>query len=362
MILGIVGGGQLGRMLGQAAIPLGVRCVFLEPADEPSAAVAGEVIRAAYDDFDALAALADRCDAVTYEFENVPVDTARWLEARVPLFPPPAALENAQDRLVEKRFFRDQGLETAAFAAVDDAASLAAAVEELGLPAILKTRRLGYDGKGQRFLAEPSDVEGAHEALGGVPCILEKVVPFDREVSVLAVRDAQGEVRTWPLVENHHEGGILRHTQAPAPEVAPELQALADDYAQRVTAALDYVGVIAIELFQVGDRLLANEFAPRVHNSGHFSIEGALTSQFENHVRAGLGLPLGVTDIVVPHGCANLIGVVPPLATLLAVPTARVHLYDKSERPGRKLGHVTVAGPDAETVRARLGLVTTARR
>ncbi|MEN0061889.1 MAG: 5-(carboxyamino)imidazole ribonucleotide synthase [Myxococcota bacterium] len=359
MKLGIVGGGQLGRMLGQAAIPLGIRCVFLEPGASPSAAVAGEVIRADYDDRAALDALAARCDAVTYEFENVPVDAARHLAAQVPLFPPPQALEKAQDRLVEKRFFQAQGLQTAAFAPVDDEASLADAVAQLGLPAILKTRRLGYDGKGQRRLSTEAEVPGAFAALGGVPCILEKVVPFEREVSVLAVRNGAGEVRTWPLVQNIHKDGILHYTLAPAPETGPATQALADDYARRVTDALDYVGVIAIELFQVGDSLLANEFAPRVHNSGHFSIEGALTSQFENHVRAGLGLPLGATDIPIPHGCANLLSTQPPLAKLLAVESARVHLYGKSERPGRKLGHVTVAGVTLAEVRDRLGRLLT---
>jgi len=357
VILGVVGGGQLGRMLGQAAIELGVRCVFLEPADSPSASVAGEIVRADYADRAALAALAERCDAVTYEFENVPVDAARFLEERGPLFPPPMALDKAQDRLSEKRFFRDHGLETADFAVVDDEGSLRSAVERVGLPAILKTRRLGYDGKGQRRLGEPGDVDGAFEALGGVPCILEKVVRFDREVSILAVRSASGDLRTWPLVENHHEGGILRYTVAPAPGVSAALQSRADAYARQVVEALGYVGVIAIELFQVGERLLANEFAPRVHNSGHFSIEGSLTSQFENHVRAGLGLPLGSTDIPVPHGCANLLGTVPPLEELLAVPSARVHLYGKAPRPGRKLGHVTVAGADHAEVRRRLAQV-----
>lgn len=357
MILGIVGGGQLGRMLGQAAIPLGVRCVFLEPGDAPSAAVAGEVLRGDYDDPDALSALAERCDAVTYEFENVPVEAARTLERQVRLFPAPAALENAQDRLTEKRFFQSQGLSTADIAVVDDAASLQVGVAALGLPAILKTRRLGYDGKGQRFLATEADVSGAFEALGGVPCILEKVVSFDREVSILAARSPNGEMTTWPLVENHHHDGILSHTLAPAPGMAPQTQALADAYARRVMEALGYVGVIAIELFQVGDQLLANEFAPRVHNSGHFSIEGSATSQFENHVRAGLGLPLGTTDIAIPHGCANLIGTVPDLSSLLAIPSARVHLYGKAPRPGRKLGHVTVAGPTADVVRTRLDAV-----
>ena len=234
--------------------------MFLEPAESPSAAVAGTVIRADYDDEVALAQLAERCDAVTYEFENVPVHAARFLQERVALFPGPLALEKAQDRLVEKQFFRKHGLQTAGFAAVDGEATLRRAVDELGLPAILKTRRLGYDGKGQRRLADADDVPGAWTALG-VPCILEKVVPFDRELSILAVRNAQGEVRTWPLVENHHEQGILRHTQAPAEGVGPALQGLADDYAQRVTEALGYVGVIAIELFEVGDVLLANEFA-----------------------------------------------------------------------------------------------------
>ncbi len=347
MRLGILGAGQLGRMLGQAALPLGIECVFLDPAEDPCAAAVGRVVRADYDDEAALDALAAVCDVVTWEFENVPVFAAERLAARVPVYPPPAALRVAQDRLVEKTFLRDAGVEVAPFRSVDNQDELEAAVEALGLPAVLKTRRMGYDGKGQRWLAGPDDVAGAFHALGGVPCILEGAVAFDRELSVLAVRSLAGEIRTWPLPQNHHRGGILRWSRAPAPDLEPATQQRADDIAARVTGALDYVGVIAIELFQVGDALLANEIAPRVHNSGHWSIEGARTSQFENHVRAVLGLPLGDTAVPAPCAMVNLIGTTPPLVELLGVQGARVHLYGKDPRPGRKLGHVTALAPGA---------------
>ncbi|MEQ1565621.1 MAG: 5-(carboxyamino)imidazole ribonucleotide synthase [Myxococcota bacterium] len=365
MRVGVIGGGQLGRMLGQAGQPLGITFTFLEPADaasSPSAAVVGDVIRAPYDDPDALAELASRSDIVTYEFENVPVEAVRQLAGQIPVYPPPAALEAAQDRLHEKRFFRENGIDTTAFAQVSSVEDLEAAIDMLGLPAILKTRRMGYDGKGQLFLADPEQAATAFAALGGRPCILERIVPFDRELSLLAVRALDGRIVTWPLVENRHAGGILRWSIAPAPEMPggadlATLQARADLIARRILEALDYVGVLAIELFQLGDRLLANEMACRVHNSGHWSIEGAFTSQFENHLRAVLGLPLGRTDVPIPCGCVNLLGEVPPIRDLLAVPGARLHLYGKQPRPGRKLGHVTVLGVDLDEVRARIDLV-----
>ncbi|MEZ4240416.1 MAG: 5-(carboxyamino)imidazole ribonucleotide synthase [Myxococcota bacterium] len=357
MRVGVIGGGQLGRMLGQAAGPLDIGCTFVEPAPSPSAGPTGEVLAGAYDDETVLGALAAKCDAVTYEFENVPVGPARWLAERVPVRPTPDALHVAQDRVFEKRFFRDNGVDCAAFAPVASLEELRAAIEVLGLPAILKTRRMGYDGKGQLYLADPEQAAAAWAGLGGVPCILERVVPFDREVSILAVRGVDGTVQTWPLVENRHAGGILRWSIAPAPGVPPLVQAEAEAIARRLLEALDYVGVLAVELFQVGERLLANEIAPRVHNSGHWSIEGAFTSQFENHLRAVLGLPLGRTDVPTPCASVNLLGRVPPLPALLAVPGARVHLYGKQPRPGRKLGHVTLLARDLPEVLERLDRV-----
>lgn len=357
MRLGIIGGGQLGRMLGQAGQRLGVRSLFLEPAPNPSAGVVGEVIAAPYGEPAALDRLAEECDAVTYEFENVPVEAVRYLAGKTRIFPGPGALEVAQDRLAEKRFFRSRGIETANFVPVDSVEQLQAAIEDLGLPAILKTRRDGYDGKGQQYLADPGQAETAYAALGGVPCILEEAISFDRELSSLAVRDAQGHVETWPLVENRHAGGVLRWSMAPAQDVPEALAEHARDLVHRLLEAQQYVGVLAVELFQSGDTLLANEMAPRVHNSGHWSIEGAHTSQFENHVRAVLGLPLGATDVPLPCGCVNLLGRMPELSELLAVPGARVHLYDKEPRPGRKLGHVTVLGNDLDEVRSRLDTI-----
>lgn len=357
MKLGIIGGGQLGRMLGQAGQRLGVQSLFLEAAENPSAGVVGEVIVAPYDEPAALDRLAEECDAVTFEFENVPVDAVRYLAGKVKIFPGPGALEVAQDRLAEKRFFRSRGIETTDFVPVDSLEQLEAAIDTLGLPAILKTRRQGYDGKGQQVLASPEQAATAFDALGGVPCILEDVVAFDRELSILAVRDQKGRVATWPVVENRHAGGILRWSVAPAPELPEAVEERARDIVTRILEATEYVGVIAVELFQVGELLFANEMAPRVHNSGHWSIEGAHTSQFENHVRAVLGLPLGSTDVPLPCGCVNLLGKMPELSELLAVPGARVHLYDKEPRPGRKLGHVTVLGADRDEVRQRLDAV-----
>lgn len=357
MRLGIIGGGQLGRMLGQAGQRLGVRTLFLEAAESPSAGIVGEVIAAPYDEPAALDRLAEECDVVTYEFENVPVEAVRYLAGKTRIFPGPGALEVAQDRLAEKRFFRSRGIETADFVPVDSVEQLQAAIDDLGLPAILKTRRHGYDGKGQQYLADPEQAQTAFDALGGVPCILEEVVAFDRELSILAVRDEGGRIETWPLVENRHAGGILRWSMAPAQEVPQPLADHARDLVKRILEALQYVGVLAVELFQSGDQLLANEMAPRVHNSGHWSIEGSHTSQFENHVRAVLGLPLGAADVPLPCGCVNLLGKMPELSELLAVPGARVHLYDKEPRPGRKLGHVTVLGNHLDEVRHRLDVI-----
>ena len=350
MRLGILGGGQLGRMMALAAHPLGVECRFLDPKDPEAANAVGDVLAERYDDPDALDRFVTGLDAVTYEFENVDVRAADHLEQRVPVRPGRRALEVAQDRLTEKSFFRDHGIDTAPFAPADTLEELRAAVEDVGLPAVVKTRRFGYDGKGQAVIREPSDIDRAWEEVGGVPLILEGFVEFDRELSILAVRTTRGEIRCWPLIENRHEGGILRTSRAPAPAATPQLTDRAERNARRLLEDLEYVGVLAIELFQVGDALLANEMAPRVHNSGHWTIEGSETSQFENHVRAVLGLPLGDTSMVSHAAMVNLIGAIPDAAEVLAVPHAHLHLYGKEPRPGRKVGHVTVRHEDPDVV------------
>jgi 5-(carboxyamino)imidazole ribonucleotide synthase len=348
----IVGGGQLGRMLVQAGERLGVACVTLDPAADSPAAQVGPAITGAYDDPAALAQLVDGADVVTYEFENVPVGAMRTLGR--PVLPPPAALEAAQDRIAEKTLFTDVGLPVPMLAAVDDLVSLSAAVEAVGLPAVLKTRRFGYDGKGQAVLRNTELAEDAWRAVGEVPSILEAFVPFERELSIVAVRAADGELRCYPLVENHHRDGILRVSYAPAPALTDELQAAAEAHARAVGDRLGYVGVFAIELFQAGGTLLGNEMAPRVHNSGHWTIEGAETSQFENHLRAICGLPLGDVGVRENAAMVNVIGEEPDAAAILAVPGAHLHSYGKQSRPGRKLGHITLVADDPDVLRERV--------
>ncbi|MBW3552631.1 MAG: ATP-grasp domain-containing protein, partial [Gemmatimonadetes bacterium] len=272
MRLGILGGGQLGRMMALAAHPLGIECRFLDPSAPQSASAVGAVLPERYDDPDALDRFVTGLDAVTYEFENVDLRAAEHLEQRVPVRPGSRALQVAQDRLTEKSFFRDHGIDTAPFASAGTLDELRAAVEEVGLPALVKTRRFGYDGKGQALILDFGDVDRVWEEVGGVPIIVEGFIEFDRELSILAVRAARGDIRCWPLVENHHEGGILRMSRAPAPAATEGLRERAEGYARRLLEDLEYVGVLAIELFQVGDALLANEMAPRVHNSGHWTI------------------------------------------------------------------------------------------
>ncbi len=354
-LVAVLGGGQLGRMLGLAGIPLGLRFRFLDPTAGAPAASVGELVVGALGDEIALAAAAREATVVTYEWEGVPADAARFLAGGVPVRPGPRSLEVSQDRLTEKETFRRLGVGTPAFAAVDDRAALDRAMADVGgLPAVLKTRRGGYDGKGQRVLRDASDVDGAWAELGGVPLLLEALVPFDRELSVLAVRGLDGEVACWPLVENRHEGGILRLSRAPAPGVDAALQTRGEQLAARLLDDLDHVGVLAVELFDVGGELLANEIAPRVHNSGHWTIEGAETSQFENHLRAILGLPLGATVPLGSSAMLNCIGEMPARAAVLSVPGAHLHDYGKSPRPGRKLGHVTVTAGDDDELTARL--------
>ncbi|MCU0703866.1 MAG: 5-(carboxyamino)imidazole ribonucleotide synthase [Fimbriiglobus sp.] len=348
MRLGILGGGQLGRMIALAAHPLGITSTVLDPGADPCAAAVAGHVRGEFDDLRALYDLAKASDVVTYEFENVPVESARWLAERVPVFPPPKALEMSQDRLVEKTFFADLGIPTPPFAPIDTREQFDAAIGSIGLPAVLKTRRFGYDGKGQAVLRTPADAEAAWATLGGRPLILEGFVPFDREVSILAVRSRTGETAFYPLSENEHREGMLYRSLAPASGTGEELTERACEFAQRVLAELDYVGVLAIEWFQDGPRLLANEMAPRVHNSGHWTTEGAVTSQFENHVRAVCGLPLGSAAAVGHSALFNLIGYQPDFAEVLAIPNAHLHWYGKEPKPRRKVGHVTLTAGDPE--------------
>lgn len=341
--IGVLGGGQLGRMLSEAGRPLGVRFRFWDPGSAEPILGFGEHVRAAWDDSEALERFLSGLDLVTYEFENVPVELVEAIEERLPVRPGSAALRVAQDRLAEKTRFETLGIETNAFRSVDDLESLERAAAEIGLPAVLKTRRMGYDGKGQEVLRPGSDLAAAFGRLGGVPCILEAFVPFDREVSLVAVRDEAGELHPYPLVQNTHSAGILVRTEAPATDVSDALQHQAERAVAALAEDLGYVGTLAVEFFQVGDRLLANEMAPRVHNSGHWTQDGAITSQFENHIRAVCRMPVGSTAAQGAAVMLNLIGRRGDDA-LGGVAGATHHDYGKSERPGRKVGHVNVVG------------------
>ncbi len=349
MRVGILGGGQLGRMLALEGMPLGHRFVILEPSPDPPAGGLGKVVAAAYDERDGLARIAAAADVVTYEFENVPADSAAYLSARLPALPPPAALQVAQDRLAEKTMFRELGIPTPAFHPVDGAGCVEAALAATGLPAVIKTRRLGYDGKGQRVVRTAAEAKAAVARLGP-GLIAETLVRFDRELSVLAVAGRDGRRVFYPLTENHHRGGILAASYAPAPGLSGALQAEGEALAALVLDRFGYVGVLAIELFQVGGHLMANEIAPRVHNSGHWTLDGADASQFENHIRAVTGMPLAEPRVPGPAAMINLIGELPDLGAVAEVPGARIHLYDKAPRPGRKLGHVNVVGGDEAAV------------
>ncbi|MCZ8115938.1 MAG: 5-(carboxyamino)imidazole ribonucleotide synthase [Silanimonas sp.] len=355
--VGILGGGQLARMMALAGAPLGLRFLAMDTSADACAGQFVPMVVGDWRDEKALAEFASRVDVATFDFENVPAESAEWLAARIPVFPAPRALRIAQDRLAEKTLFNELGIGTPAFAAVDTRAGLDEAVARIGLPCILKTRRLGYDGKGQFRLKTAADLDAAWVALGPqapkVGLILEAFVPFEREVSVVAVRGRDGEFRAWPLTENWHRDGILSASMAPCAEgAALEPQAVA--YARKVAEALDYVGVFALELFVRDGQLLANEMAPRVHNSGHWTIEGAETSQFENHLRAVLGLPLGSTAAVGHSVMLNWIGAMPEAAPVLRSPAGHWHDYGKTSREGRKVGHATLRADDRATLRREL--------
>jgi 5-(carboxyamino)imidazole ribonucleotide synthase len=347
-------------MLALAGIPLGLQFRFLDPSPDAPAAQLGTHIVEDFNDPKALQRFAQGLDVVTYEFENVPVASAKFLAERVRVYPPVRALEVAQDRLTEKSYFQKLDVPTPRFAAVNTREELEAAIAQIGLPAVLKTRRFGYDGKGQSVLRDTEDMASAWQSLGGVPLILEEFVPFEREVSVLAARARDGATAFYPLVENHHREGILRLSLAPAPSLTTELQSVAEEYARRLLQSLNYVGVLAIEFFQRGDELMVNEFAPRVHNSGHWTIEGAVSSQFDNHVRAVCGLPLGETRALGHCAMHNIISTLPDVSRVLATPGARLHLYGKEPKPGRKIGHITLCEAEEQLLHGKLQAIEAA--
>ncbi len=343
--VGILGGGQLARMMALAGAPLGLRFKVMDTSAEACAGQFAPMVVGDYRDESTLAEFASSVDVATFDFENVPAESAQWLAERIPVFPSPRALAVAQDRLAEKTLFRELGIPVPDFATVETRTGLDEAMERVGTPCILKTRRLGYDGKGQFRIRSLADADAAWAALGEqagtVGLILEGFVAFDRELSVVAVRGRDGEFQTWPLTENWHVDGVLSASLAPA--VADDvLVATAVEYARALAESLDYVGVFALELFSRDGELLANELAPRVHNSGHWSIEGSETSQFQNHLRAVLGLPLGDTRMV-GHACMlNWIGAMPDARPVLDESGGHWHDYGKSAREGRKVGHATV--------------------
>jgi 5-(carboxyamino)imidazole ribonucleotide synthase len=355
MKIGIIGAGQLGRMLALSGYPLGVEFLFLDPSPDAPGGHVGPILHGGFDDAAKLNELAARVDLITFDVENVPVDAIREIAKTTPFLPQPDALGTSQDRLAEKTLFRSLKIPTPEFQAVDSLADLVTAVDRVGLPGILKTRRLGYDGRGQFRLRSARDIEAAWAALGAVPLIYEAFVDFSREVSVIGVRSTSGEIRVYPLAANTHEDGILRHSIAPYRNAG--LQKQAETYLKRVFRRFDYAGILTIEFFVRQGRLVANEMAPRVHNSGHWTIEGAATSQFENHIRAILGLPLGSTEAIGHSGMVNFIGTMPAVEAVLSIPGAHFHGYGKAPRPNRKIGHCTVTASSPAARDKALGKV-----
>lgn len=352
--IGVLGAGQLARMLALAGIPLGFKFLYVDPSPSSPASLLGEQIVAPFEDATALQKLTESSDLMTYEFENIPVSVVRKLAQTRSVFPSPIALESSQDRLLEKQFFNQHGIDTAPFYPVDDLPSLEQAITVLKIPLILKTRRLGYDGKGQFLVKSLEDAITAFKELGQKNIIAEGFVQFDRELSCIAVRGIDGATFFYPLVENFHHQGILRLSLAPALVHNNDLNLQASAQVGRILQALDYVGILAVEFFEKEGKLIANEMAPRVHNSGHWTIEGAETSQFENHIRAVAGLPLGDPK---PRGFSamiNLIGSMPDAIKVLKIPGAHLHDYGKEPRAGRKLGHLTIRADSLEELNLTL--------
>lgn len=352
MKIGILGGGQLARMLALAGYPLGHSFTVLDPAEDACAGELCHHLCAKFDDRDALDELAARSEVITLDFENVPVDAVEYLATRVPVRPGAEALTASQDRLTEKNLFTELGIPTAPYLAIDDRDGLDRAIKELGMPAILKTRRLGYDGKGQARIESADDAEAAWEKLGGQPLLLEGLVPFQREFSVIAVRSVSGNTAMYPLTENRHKDGILVTSFAPAS--LPGFDKIAYGYADQLLRRLNYVGVLAIEFFAKDNQVIANEMAPRVHNSGHWTIDGAVTSQFENHLRAITDWPLGAPRAFGAAAMLNWIGAMPDPATALSYPDAHWHDYGKVPRAGRKVGHVNITSDNIVNLQAAL--------
>ncbi|WP_455366791.1 5-(carboxyamino)imidazole ribonucleotide synthase [Kaarinaea lacus] len=349
MRIGVLGAGQLGRMLALAGYPLGLEFVFYDHNPKACAAPLGTLVVGEFDDKAQLTAFAQQVDLVTVEFENIPVEALEHVAQFVPVYPGPRAVSAAQDRLDEKQLFSSLGIPTPEFYAVENAASLADALTRHNDTLVVKSRRFGYDGKGQLVLDSATAAAEAWDTLGGVPLIAEQRMRFKREVSLIAVRSRNGDTGFYPLTENLHMQGILRRSHV---SIHDPLQDIAEDYAQRVLRELDYVGVLAFEFFDCNGELVANEIAPRVHNSGHWTIEGAATSQFENHLRAILGWPLGDTSVRARCVMYNVIGEMPDPARLLKVPDIHLHYYGKEPRPGRKLGHITLWGSTEENALA----------
>ena len=349
--IGILGAGQLGRMMVLEGMPLGLEFVLYEPSGKPTANV-GRIITP--ETPDALAAFLDAVDVVTYEFEHLPLAEVEEIARHKPVYPGVEALRVCQHRALEKALFTELGIPTATYRVVNSPEALKSAAGELGCPVVAKSVTEGYDGKGQAVLRSPEEAEDAWKRIGHRELIVEAFVNFTREVSIIAVRSRTGEVRTYPIGENLHRDGILRLTRAPAPNLSATVQKEADAFITRILNRLDYVGVLALELFETPDGLLANEMAPRVHNSGHWTQNGAVISQFENHVRAVAGLPLGCTEAR-GHTCMiNLVGHLPDREAVLRHPDTHLHLYGKSPRPGRKLGHINVVSDDPAMLDQRM--------
>ncbi len=346
-----MGAGQLGQMLAAAGRKLGFEMRFFSPDLSAPAGRHSEIVISEYSNEAALAHFIEGLDVVTYEFESIPAEAVRFVAERVAVYPPLIALETAQDRASEKQCFERLKIPTAPFAVVESMNDIRQALDRVGMPAVLKTRTQGYDGKGQAVIRRKDEIANAWVTVKSAPSIVESWVNFSRELSIIGVRSRSGETYFYPLVENYHSEGILRFSLAPAPAVSPELQSVAEDYSRRLMDELQYVGVLALELFQTSEGLFANEMAPRVHNTGHWTIEGADTSQFENHLRAIVGIPLGSTEMGGAAGMVNVIGREPDVARLREVDDVHIHMYGKVPRPRRKLGHITVTADDLSGVR-----------
>lgn len=344
MKLGILGGGQLARMLAQSAYPLGIKTVCIDPSKDACAGEVTQLIHADYTDQTALTQFIQEVDCVTLETENIPLACVDYLERFVPVYPNKQALTITQDRLTEKSFSKSLGIDTAAFEAVKDERHLEEIIQQIGYPTILKIQRFGYDGKGQFIIRSRGDIAQAYQALSNNDLIVEKFVNFEFECSLICVRNQTGEMAFYPLVKNQHKDGVLRISEAPLNQ--PKLQQAAQRIAAKILQTLKYVGVLTIEFFVNGEQLLVNEMAPRVHNSGHWTIEGAETSQFENHLRAVFNLPLGSTEAIGYSILFNCLGEMPSLRSCLSIPGAHYHSYSKQPRPMRKLGHITCVSQD----------------